>query len=271
MTVTSTVFIAAIASDIGRALARLYRQRGFDVVGTYRSEKNLGDLRDDSGITLIACDVVERDSIRRAADAFAQLDQPWRLFIGAVGQLDPIGPFFDCDIDDWTASVAANSLGQIALLHALYPHRDVGSLRTKVAFLVGGGINGPFRNYSAYCLGKLMLVKFCELIDDEYPDLHAIAIGTGWVNTKIHQQTLAAGDSAGSNFRRTFEFVNSGQAGTEIEDILACMEWCFEAGKETTSGRNVSVVHDGWKSKAAALASSLAVDGDLYKLRRKGA
>ena len=268
---TPTVFIAAIASDIGRELALLYRRRGFAVIGTYRSQASLGTLADDKNITLLQCDVTDRQSVLRTADAVRALAQPWNVFIGAVGQLDPIGPFFACDIDDWTHSVFANSLGQLSLLHAIYPCRDKGAVPTRLAFLVGGGINGPFRNYSAYCLGKVMLVKFCELIDDEYADIHAIAIGTGWVNTKIHQQTLNAREASGANFRRTYEFMTSGQGGTAITDILDCMEWCFDAGKVATSGRNFSVVHDAWKDGTDELTATLASDLDMYKLRRKGA
>ena len=52
---------------------------------------------------------------------------------------------------------------------------------------------GPFDNYSAYCVGKLLLIKMTELLDSECPDLQVSIIGTGWVNTKIHRQTLAAG------------------------------------------------------------------------------
>ena len=271
MTVQPTVFIAAIASDIGRELAFLYRERGYDVIGTYRSETSLGVLRGDKGIVLLECDVGDSKSVQKVAEAVRGLHKPWDLFVGAVGQLDPIGSFFDCDIDSWTGSVSANSLGQLSLLHAIHPFRSREVSPTKIAFLVGGGINGPFRNYSAYCLGKVMLVKFCELLDDEYPHIHAIAVGTGWVNTKIHQQTLNAGQSSGENYRRTYEFVTSGKPGTTIPDILACMDWCFDAGKAATSGRNFSVVHDGWRAEAEKLASTLASDPDMFKLRRKGA
>ena len=94
-------------------------------------------------------------------------NKPWERFISAAGQLSPIGDFFGRDFDEWAASLSLNSVAQMRLLHALYPLRETRA-SAKVAFLVGGGINGPFRNYSAYCLGKVMLVKLCELLDDEY-------------------------------------------------------------------------------------------------------
>jgi short-subunit dehydrogenase len=271
MTHTPTIFIAAIASDIGRQLAQLYRQRGYEVIGTYRTEANLKELRQEKGISLLHCDVTDEHGLEKVAGAMRNLGKRWDVFIGAVGQLDPIGSFFSCDIREWANSVHANSIGQLSLLHTVYPFRHANGSAAKVAFLVGGGINGPFRNYSAYCLGKVLLVKFCELIDDEYPDVHAIAVGTGWVNTKIHKQSLDAAERSGGNYRRTIEFVTSGQPGTAITDILACIDWCFDAGKATTSGRNFSVVHDGWNTRSDELKAALGADDSMFKLRRRGA
>src|SRR6266568_9603178 len=193
---TPNVLVAAVSSDIGRELALMYRARGWGVIGTYRDEGGTTTLRNQSGIDLVQCDVSRPESIDIAADAIQGLGKPWDLFIGAVGQLAPIGPFFETDFDDWCGSVTINSIAQLRLLHGIYPSRRHGGM-VRVAFLVGGGINGPFSNYSAYCLGKITLVKVCELLDDEYPDVHAVAIGTGWVNTKIHRQTLDASERAG--------------------------------------------------------------------------
>ena len=262
-----TVFIAGISSDIGAELARLYRGRSQHVVGTYRHAAHVETLRGDRQVDLVSCDVSQPDSIRAAADVLARLESPWDTFVGSIGQLDPIAPLFECDMDAWSASLTLNAAGQLRLLHAIYPLRR--DTTVKVAFLAGGGTNGPFRNYSAYCLGKIMLVKACELIHDEAPDVHAVAIGTGWVDTKIHRQTLDAGAKAGANFARTREFVASGQAGTSCADILACMDWCFAQDRAATGGRNFSVVHDGWRTERD-LGARLLRDTDKYKLRRSG-
>jgi NAD(P)-dependent dehydrogenase (short-subunit alcohol dehydrogenase family) len=171
-------------------------------------------------------------------------------------------------MEDWARSVHVNAIGQLQLLHALYPHGASEGTK-KVGFLVGGGINGPFRNYSAYCLGKVSLVKMCELLDDEYADIHAVAVGTGWVRTKIHDQTVAAGTKAGINLDRTLEFQRSNENGTPCEDIFECLEWCFTQNRSVTGGRNFSVVHDGWK-EGGVLSAELEADGNKYKLRRHG-
>jgi NAD(P)-dependent dehydrogenase (short-subunit alcohol dehydrogenase family) len=267
-TANATVFIAGISSDIGRELALLNLARSHRVLGTFRTAAHVEPLRDRQGVDLIFCDVAQPDSIRAAVDRLKALGKPWDTFIGAVGQLDPIRPFLETDMDEWSASLTLNSIGQLRLLREMYPLRSRDTV-AKVAFLVGGGINGPFRNYSAYCLGKIMLVKACELIHDEAPDIHAVAIGTGWVDTKIHRQTLEAGERAGDNYRRTAEFLASAQPGTRAADILACIDWCFAQERAVTGGRNFSVVHDGWKLDAG-LGASLLRDPDKYKLRRSG-
>jgi NAD(P)-dependent dehydrogenase (short-subunit alcohol dehydrogenase family) len=268
MNAQRTVFIAAISSDIGRELALLHRQRGDHVIGTYRNANHANALLGLQGMDLLSCDLSEQQSIARAAASLKALDKPWDVFISAVGDLRPIGPFFESDVGLWAASTDVNGTGQLRLLHAVYPHRRPETV-AKVAFLVGGGINGPFRNYSAYCLGKIMLVKACELLHDEAPDVHAVAIGTGWVDTKIHRQTLDAGETAGPNYRKTTDFLASGQSGTTCSDILACMDWCFGQGRAVTGGRNFSVVHDAWR-EGAGLKADLLADQDRYRLRRSG-
>ena len=262
------IFIAAISSDIGRRLALLYRNCGCSVVGTHRLGTDVSFFDRQDGISLIECDVADNSGIKLAAARFGETGVRWTTFISAVGDLTPIGRFFDVDSDHWARSVHANAVGQLQLLHALHPYRAVSKLN-QVAFLVGGGINGPFPNYSAYCLGKVTLVKMVELLDDEYEDIHAVAVGTGWVNTKIHRQTLAAGARAGSNLDRTQSFLASSAKETSVEDVFDCVEWCFAQKREWTGGRNFSVVHDGWRQDEP-LTMRLKDDRNMYKLRRFG-
>jgi NAD(P)-dependent dehydrogenase (short-subunit alcohol dehydrogenase family) len=260
-------FIAAISSDIGQAMARIYRARGWQVVGTYRDAAAVAQFSRDDGIELLACDLDSPEQIDAVARHLQQKGIGWDLFISAVGMLAPIGPFFATDRHEWLRSVAANGAAQLALLHAIFPFRRATPL-ARAAFLVGGALNRGFPNYSAYSLGKLGLVKFCELIHEECPDLHAVAVGTGWVATKIHRQTLEAGTLAGGNLARTEEFLAAPGSGTSVDDIIACLDWCFAQDRALTGGRNFSVVHDPWRQGGAALAQALRHDDGKFKLRR---
>ncbi|MCR9214740.1 MAG: SDR family oxidoreductase [Proteobacteria bacterium] len=267
MTGPNTVFIAAISSDIGGQLAEHYVDAGYRVIGTFRQQQHVRHLENRDEIQLIQCDISEDSDLLNVASYFSENGLVWDHFISAVGLLSPIGKFVDLKARDWKKSVIVNSLQQLELLHHLYPYRRSGDTG-KVAFLVGGAINRAFANYSAYSLGKVMLVKFCELISDETPDLHCVAIGTGWVASKIHDQTLAAGEAAGDNLETTQSFVDTQETGTPINDIYALINWCF--ARPETAGRNFSVVHDDWHDGGELLSSSLLQDEDMFRLRRSG-
>jgi hypothetical protein len=108
------------------------------------------------------------------------------------------------------------------------------------------------------------------LLDDEDPALNAVILGTGWVNTKIHRQTLRNAPGAEANHTRTAEFLQQPGAGTSFEEIFACIEWCVRSGREQVGGRNFSIVHDAWRNGGLALLTQLRQDPQKFKLRRQG-
>ena len=110
----------------------------------------------------------------------------------------------------------------------------------------------------------------CELLYNENPDLNVFIAGTGWVRTKIHDQTLTAGKNAGANFETTKEFIETNQAGTSHGDIAEMIVWGISRGKSVSSGRNFSIVHDAWRGGGDSLAEDLAADPEQFKLRRCG-
>lgn len=273
MTITAssapTVFILGISSDIGRALAERYAQEGHQVIGTYRNPAAVRDLPPGLNIRLLPCDVASPESIKAAVGEYRALGQPWDLFISCVGTLEPLGRFFACDFEVWEESLRVNATAPLRVLHHLYPYRRPSEV-SHVALFAGGGTNNPFTNYSAYCLSKIMLIKMSELLDDENPDLNVFIIGTGWVKTKIHQQTLNNPQGAGENYQRTLELLNSAHGGSSYEDIYRCINWCVNQGREVVGGRNFSLVHDPWRQKGEDLARQLSQDSNKFKLRRFG-
>jgi NAD(P)-dependent dehydrogenase (short-subunit alcohol dehydrogenase family) len=272
MTPTETrppeVFILSISSDIGEKIALDYLRQGARVAGTYRTSLP-ASLSAEPTFRALRCDVTTPESAGAIAAFLAAIDFRWSIFLSCVGQLSPVGLFFESDFEAWARSVDTNSVAQLRALHAAYPFRQSGGL-CHVVFFAGGGTNNPFRHYSAYCLGKIALIKMCELLDDENPDLNAFIVGTGWVRTKIHTQTLAAGARAGANFDKTKEFIERNAPSTTYDDIAAMIRWGVDQGKAVAGGRNFSVVHDPWRDGGAGLSAALAADAEKFKLRRSG-
>lgn len=263
----SRIIIVGASSDIGAQLAHHYVERGAAVVGTYRSPSlQVADL-EKGGVKMVPLDIASGKDVAAFAETLKKDGFTWDVFISAPGTLEPIGKFFDLDFDAWENSVQTNSTSQLRVLHALYQARNP-SKPSKTIFFAGGGTNSPFDNYSAYCVGKLLLIKMMELLDSEYPEIDASIIGTGWVNTKIHKQTLAAGAAAGENLEKTRAFLDIGDsAGSPIEMVAECIDWCLAAPRAAVGGRNFSMAHDPWKEQR--LIGELSADKERYKLRRR--
>ena len=262
----SKIIVLSASSDIGAHLTEHYLRSGAEVVGTYRTRTpRVVDL-EKAGARLFPMDIKSGGQVTFFAEQLKASGFSWDTLVSAAGLLDPIGPFFSTNFDDWESSVITNSTAQLRVLHAVHGLRDRAGL-SKVLFFAGGGTNGPFDNYSAYCLGKLALIKMTELLDSECPDLQVSIIGTGWVNTKIHHQTLAAGEAAGPNFDKTRQFMDSsGGEGASIETVAECVDWCLSAPRSAVGGRNFSLVYDQWRHPH--FIEELIANPNSYKLRR---
>lgn len=199
--------------------------------------------------------------------------QGWHKFISCVGTMKPIGKFFDVDFERWADSVRINTLHQLRWLHRIWKERSLEAPEIGICFLAGGGVNNPVDNYSAYVASKIFLIKMCELLTSEYSNVNAFAVGPGYVNTKMHDETLNSDlDYDDPAIKKLVEFKKT--AGTSMEDIYQSIEWCFSQGREVMGGRNLSTVHDLWKTDGppdgdASLSAELRGNPDLYRLRRR--
>ncbi len=259
-----TVFIGSITSDIGTALARMFSEDGWDVIGTYRNSSNLTEIKNYSKF-LFYCDLSDPKTTSEVSKEFSDKGLSWDLFISCFGTQKPIGPFFKTDFDAWSDSIHVNAIEQLRLLHSLYNFRR-GS--ATVIFFAGGGTNNAVKNYSAYTASKIMLIKMTELIDFENEDINISIIGPGWTRSKMHNETLETDRNlVGKNWETTKNFMESG-AGTPMEDIYGCIRFILRNPEETT-GRNFSVVHDDWrKEHKNYLLEALGSNYDMYKIRR---
>ncbi len=263
-----TVFILGISSDIGKSLAEYYANEGYTVVGTYRKKSSASGICSNKNIHFFKCDVSNKNNVKKAVREYKSKYAPWNIFISCIGTMEPIGNFFTYDFNSWEDSVVNNSTAQLRFLHSIYSYRCKEKGLSHVAFFAGGGTNSAFKNYSAYCASKILLIKMCELLDDENDDLNVFIIGPGWVRTKIHNQTLESQRNAGQNYGKTVEFLQTDVTGTTNKDIYDCINWCIKQGKNAVGGRNFSVVHDKWRNSGKKLSKQLLSDPDKFKLRR---
>jgi len=257
-----TAVIVGSSSSIGTYIAERLVSEGWRVVGTARfPNASLGDY------PVFRCDLSDASSIQDAANEIVATFDSWDLLLTCAGTMEPIGSLLDSDEEEWSENLQVNALGPLHLLRLLWPNRTR-VREPNVAFLAGGGTNGTFSNYSAYCISKILLIKACELLDDEEQLGNFFVLGPGYFKSPIHEQTLQAGLRAGKNLTKTLEFLRG--EGTNPAEILQSLFWCMDAGRESVGGRNVSTVHDPWREGGIDLKASLESDPEAFKLRRKG-
>ena len=260
--------IISASSDIGTAICSRWKSNNWEVYGTYRTESTATNALASIGVKLVYCDLADIDSIRDSCSQLRTICPQWDALVICPGTMQPVGAFSDGNFDDWEESVKVNFSSQLRIIQQLLPARRAKSVLEPIVLLfAGGGTNSAPKNYSAYTISKIALIKMTELLDAEIPDTRFAIIGPGWVKTKIHEVTLKAGMRAGENYRLTEDKL-AGNDFTPMETVLDCCDWVVNAPREIVSGRNFSAVNDKWSTDE--LTKKLASNPDMYKLRRHG-
>lgn len=257
--------ILSANSDIGFELAKKWVHEGHQVLGTHRN-KSSKDRLSEIGAASYYCDFLDKRSLEMVVSSISEYLGKEKLegIVFANGTTEPIGPFRDIPFQALEDSIQSNFLQPLGLLQRLLPLTSIGST---IVFFAGSGTNGPANNYAAYTLSKISLIKSCELLASEDPCRKYVALGPGWVRTKIHEQTLKASELAGANYERTLERLKSGRF-VKMETVLSYIDWLFKSEIRTVSGRNFSVTNDPIGSDK--FTSWLDSNENHYKLRRSG-
>jgi 3-oxoacyl-[acyl-carrier protein] reductase len=140
--------------------------------------------------------------------------------------------------------------------------------RKKIVNYSGGGAASPFPNYSAYATSKIALVRYTENIALELAaesiDINCIA--PGFVITRLHRQTLAAGsEAAGASFYEgTKKQMESG--GVPPEKAADLTAFLLSDESDGITGKFISAPWDPWDS--LEFQGRLRSDKDFCTIRR---
>lgn len=118
---------------------------------------------------------------------------PWDLLLLPMGDMRPIGKFFNVQVSDWENSIEANALLPLRAMRKVW-HKRLPNAH--VVFFGGPNLEKPTPTYSAYRCGKAMLEAIVPTLNDENDDCRFHVLHPGVVNTKIHLQTIEAGEQA---------------------------------------------------------------------------
>jgi NAD(P)-dependent dehydrogenase (short-subunit alcohol dehydrogenase family) len=259
--------IVGITSDIGLAVARHWLQVGVSVLGSFRTSPDSAAQSALEAGRLFPCDFCKDESIDAFVSQIKSLNYGWDRLLVCPGTMNPIGPFESVDFDEWESGFRINFLSTLRVIRGLLPLRQRSAGPPVVLVFAGGGVNSAPRNFSAYTTAKIALIKMIEVLAEEMNDTRFVVLGPGWVETKIHRETLQAAGNAVDAARETRRRLESGDF-VPMSRVIDCIDWAISEEPAVTSGRNFSVVHDRWGE--AGLRQKLIKDRNMYKLRRNG-
>ena len=187
--------------------------------------------------------------------------------VNCAGIYGPIGKIAEIDIGKFTDAIKINFLGTTHMCALITPLLKPDS-RTKIINYSGGGAASPFPFYSAYAASKVAIVRLTENLATELEDynLDINCISPGFVNTRLHQDTINAGpENSGSVFyKNTIEQINGKSVPPEIAAELTI--FLLSHDSDFITGKFISAPWDDWKNKT--FQDKLRNDRDFATIRR---
>src|SRR3974390_937741 len=145
MNTQKTIFITGSSSGLGRAAAKMFASKGWNVIATMRTPEKETELASIPGVKLMALDTTDADQIQRVAqDVIAHGGVDVVFNNAGYGMAGPLEGFTDEQI---VRMIDTNLMGAIRTTKAFLPH-----FRQKRAGLfinttsIGGLITVPFNS-----------------------------------------------------------------------------------------------------------------------------
>ena len=185
---TPVAIVTGASRGLGAAVARWLFKVGAAVTIMARSEERLSETGDDvrrlGGESLVCgADISQYDACRKAVDK--TLDRFGRIdaVVNNAGIVQPIATIARTDPADWRSNIEVNLIGPFNLIRAA-----AATLRRqngRVVNVSSGAANLALGSISAYCTAKAALNHFTRVLAVEEPELTAVAVRPGVVDTDM--------------------------------------------------------------------------------------
>jgi NAD(P)-dependent dehydrogenase (short-subunit alcohol dehydrogenase family) len=190
-----TVLITGASSGIGRATARLFAQRGAELVllarGREALEETAAEVRAQGAADVVVCpaDVLDEDALRTAVDGavtrFGGLDVVVHSAqVVAYGKIEEVPKeVYERVVD--TALHGTANLARVVL--PVFRRQEAGHL-VIVSSLLASVATPLMGSYIAAKWGQLGLIRVLQQETRDAPGVHVSAVAPGGVNTPIYAQ-----------------------------------------------------------------------------------
>ncbi|KAL2142439.1 hypothetical protein VTI28DRAFT_1148 [Corynascus sepedonium] len=202
---SKVVIVTGASRGIGLAIAQFLLAASHKVVLVSRSADQLQELKDrfPSQVAYLAADMTVADAARRATElailTFGRID-------GVVvnhGVLSPMTRIENASIEEWKKLYDANLFSALALTKEAIPH--LRASKGRIIFVSSGAATGAYTAWGAYGSSKAALNSLAKHVAVEEPDITAVAISPGRVDTDMQKELREKGTEMARKDYDTFK------------------------------------------------------------------
>jgi len=243
------VLVTGGGRGIGRSIALTLAREGGRVGLLARSREELERVaREIGGETWIGvADVAQPEEVQVAIGELLELWGGIDVLVNNAGVQGPIGPAHEVSAEGWIQTVQVNLVGCYLCTRLVLPgmiERRYG----KIVNLSGGGAVSPRPRYSAYSASKAGVERLTESLAAEVAEygIDVNAVAPGAINTRMLEQTLAAGAAAGEREREGAQ-KQLEDGGTDPQLCANLVAYLASPRSDGLTGRLISAVWDKWR------------------------
>jgi NAD(P)-dependent dehydrogenase (short-subunit alcohol dehydrogenase family) len=268
----ATVVVTGGSMGIGRAVAEEIARRGGRLVICARGAPPLLETASelerqfDAQVQTVVADVARAQDVERLFEA-ARATGGVQGLVHCAAVQGPIGSVTDVAPDTWLEALRINLFGTFLVTQAACRAMTAQGEGGSIVLLSGGGAGGPFPNYTAYACSKVAVARFAESVALEVADrgIRVNCVGPGFVATRMHDETLAAGERAGAEYL-TKTRAELAKGGVPASVAARTVAFLLSPRAQGITGRFVAAPHDDWEHWPEHRRE---IEGsDLFTLRR---
>lgn len=179
------VLITGASRGIGAATARLFAARGARLGLAGRLSAALKAVADETGATLLPCDVADFAAVQRATEAMMAQFGALDVLINNAGVIAPIASLEAADPAEWGQQIDINLKGVFHGMRAALPVMRKQGHGTILTVGSGAAYN-PLEGWSGYCASKAGAIMLTRAAHLEVGDtVRVLSLSPGTVATDM--------------------------------------------------------------------------------------
>tara|TARA_Y100001958_G_C21180417_1_gene510399 strand:- start:303 stop:1118 length:816 start_codon:yes stop_codon:yes gene_type:complete len=191
------IIIFGATGTIGNFLSKRYLKENNELLLFVKDQKSkkklikLLNLKKSDNTIVDNLNIMKKNFIKKKIDKYSFFFKKSDLIINATGDLGEIKDISNLNFKKFEKTLNINFFSNLIILQKISKFKKRNK-RLSIIFFSGGGVTSYRKNFSAYSISKLALVKLVEMASKEIKDkfIQINAISPGIIQSKMIEKTL---------------------------------------------------------------------------------